>query len=75
MPRARADEPYVQQKISLPATLMARFANLHFDPVLSKTKYGAISSVLSTLLADYVNQMENGVDPLAGRADSNLKAL
>lgn len=65
MSRARATEPYVQQKISLPATLMARFSLLHFDPVLSKAKYGAVSDVMTKLLTDYVNKMENGVDPFA----------
>lgn len=77
MSRARAAEPYVQQKISLPATLMARFSNLHWDPVLSKPRYGAVSEVLTKLLSDYVNRMESGDDPFAEPASpsSDLKAL
>lgn len=59
MSRPRAAEAYVQQKISLPATLVARFTLLHFDPVLRKMKYGAMSEVISSLLSDYVNRMEN----------------
>lgn len=58
MSRKRAAEPYVQQKINLPATLAARFSMLHWDPVAKKVKYGAYSEVISTLLADYVNKAE-----------------
>lgn len=76
VPKSRATEAYVQQKVSLPATLVARFAMLHFDPVLQKTRYGAISDVLSALLTNYVNSMENGIDPLAEQQESsNLEAL
>lgn len=60
MSRQKAAEPYIQQKISLPATLMARFSLLHFDPVLTKTKYGAISKIVTLLLTDYVRKAEAG---------------
>jgi hypothetical protein len=60
--RKKTEEPYVQQKISLPATLMARFSMLHFDPVLSKTRYGAVSEVVTKLLTNYVNEMEGHSD-------------
>lgn len=66
MSRPRATEPYVQQKVSLPSTLMARFSLLHWDPVLNKPKYAAISSVITALLTDYVSKMEGGENPLAG---------
>lgn len=62
--RARSPEPYVQQKLTLNATLVARFQLLHWDPVNSKAKYGKMSEVVNKLLADYVNKMEHGVDPL-----------
>lgn len=62
MSRKRTPEPYVQQKISLPATLMARFARLHWDPVLQKVRYGAVSEVATKLLTDYVSRMESGED-------------
>jgi hypothetical protein len=52
-------EPYVQQKVSIPATLFARFSRFHWDPVLNRVQYGAISKVLTDLLTDYVNKMEN----------------
>lgn len=55
---------YVQQKVSIPATLLARFSRFHWDPVLNKVQYGAISSVLTDLLTDYVNRMENPSAPL-----------
>lgn len=58
MSKKRASEPYVQQKVNLPATLMARFSILHWDPVLRKVKYAAVSKVLSTLLTEYVNKAE-----------------
>lgn len=58
MSKKRASEPYVQQKVNLPATLMARFSLLHWDPVLRKVKYAAVSKVLSTLLTEYVNKAE-----------------
>lgn len=58
MSRKRADEPYVQQKVNLPATLAARFSLLHWDPVSRKVKYGSFSEVITTLLADYVNRTE-----------------
>lgn len=64
MVRPRAPEPYVRQKVNFPATLMARFGNIHWDPVLRKVQYGAVSHVLTTLLTDYVNRMENGDKPL-----------
>lgn len=51
--------PYVQQKVSLPATLIARFSRFHWDATLNKVQYGAISEVLTRLLTDYVNRMEN----------------
>lgn len=76
MPKPRSSEAYVQQKVSLNATVVARFSLLHFDPVLQKTRYGALSSVMNALLTDYVNARENGFDPLAEReASSNHKAL
>lgn len=50
----------MQQKISFDATLMARFSRIHWDPVLGKVKYGAVSQVLNSLLADYVNKVESG---------------
>jgi hypothetical protein len=65
MARPRTAEPYVQQKISLPATLMARFSRLHWDPTLNKVKYGAVSEIATKLLTNYVNSLENGTDPLA----------
>lgn len=63
MTRKRTAEPYVQQKISLPATLVARFSRLHWDPVHTKTRYGAMSDVMTKLLTDYVNRAEGGEVP------------
>lgn len=64
MVRPRAIEPYVRQKVNFPATLIARFGNIHWDPVLRKPQYGAISHVLTQLLTSYVNQMEQpGAEP------------
>lgn len=65
MSQTRTSEPYVQTKVNFPATLMARFGLLHWDPVLNKPRYGAVSEVLTKLLSGYVNQMEQGTDPLA----------
>jgi hypothetical protein len=59
MSRQRAPEPYIQQKVSIPSTLFARFSRFHWDPVLNKMQYGAISKILTELLTDYVNKMEN----------------
>lgn len=59
MSRQRTPERYIQQKVSIPATLFARFTRFHWDPVLNKVQYGAISHILTELLADYVNKMEN----------------
>jgi len=59
MSRKRTSEAYVQQKVSLPATLFARFSRFYWDPVLNKLQYGAISKVLSDLLAEHVNRLEN----------------
>jgi hypothetical protein len=59
MSRRRTPEHYVQQKVSFPATLFARFSQYHWDPVLNKLKYGAISKVMTDLLTDYVNKLEN----------------
>jgi hypothetical protein len=57
---SRTRKPYyVQQKVSIPATLLARFSQFHWDAAKSKVKYGAISDVLTGLLTDYVNRMEN----------------
>ena len=57
---SRTRKPYyVQQKVSIPATLLARFSRFHWNPVSNRVKYGAISEVLTDLLADYVNRMEN----------------
>lgn len=64
MSRPRATVPFVRQKVNLPATLVARFGEIHWDPVLRKPQYGAISHVLTTLLTDYVNRMEHGGQPL-----------
>lgn len=64
MSRQKASEPYVQQKINLPATLMARFSVLHFDPVNRKVEYGAVSKIVTILLTDYVSKMEAGVPAL-----------
>lgn len=78
MSRNRATEAYVQTKVNFPATLMARFSLLHWDPVLNKSRYGAVSEVLTKLLTNYVNQLETGVDPLAEpepSSESQLKAL
>ena len=59
MSRRRAPERYVQQKISLPATLFARFSRYHWNPALNKLNYGAVSKVMTQLLTDYVNKLEN----------------
>ena len=59
MSRLRSREPWVQQKVTLPATLMARFSRFHWDPVLNKPQYGAISRVMTELLTEYVNRLEN----------------
>ena len=59
MSRLRSREPWVQQKITLPATLLARFSRFHWDPVLNKPQYGAISRVMTELLTEYVNRLEN----------------
>jgi hypothetical protein len=59
MSRRRAQEPYIQQKVSFPMTLFARFSRFHWDPVLNKPEYGAISRVMTQLLTDYVNKLEN----------------
>ena len=58
----RTIEPHVSQKVSLPATLVARFSRFHWDPVLNKPQYGAISKVVTELLSDYVNKMEGKDD-------------
>jgi len=50
---------YVQQKVSIPATLLARFSRFHWDAAKNKVQYGAISEVVTSLLSDYVNRMEN----------------
>ena len=60
MSRKRKNEAYVQQKVNFNALLMARFARIHFDGTHQKVKYGAVSQVLNTLLADYVNKVESG---------------
>ena len=49
----------MQQKVSIPATLLARFSRFHWDATLNKIQYGAISTVVSDLLSNYVNRMEN----------------
>ena len=54
----RTAEPHVSQKVSLPATLVARFDRFHWNPTLNKPQYGAISKVITDLLSDYVNRME-----------------
>lgn len=59
MSRRRTPEHYVQQKVSFPATLFARFSRFHWDPALNKLRYGAISEVMTRLLTDYVNKLEN----------------
>lgn len=58
MAKPRAVEPYVQQKVNLPSTLMARFSLLYWDPVNRKVAYGAVSKVVTALLTDHVNKME-----------------
>jgi hypothetical protein len=58
----RTLEPHVVQKVSIPATLLARFSRFHWDPVLNKPQYGAISKIVTELLADYVNKMEGPPD-------------
>lgn len=58
MSKKRADEPYVQQKVNLPASLMARFTLLHWDATNRKVAYGAVSQVVTKLLSEYVNRAE-----------------
>lgn len=58
MSKKRADEPYVQQKVNIPATLMARFSLLYWDPVLKKVRYGKVSEIVTKLLTDHVNKTE-----------------
>lgn len=60
MSRLKKQSAYVQQKVSFDAVTMARFQKIHWDPVLGKAKYGAISQVLNKMLIDYVNQVETG---------------
>lgn len=63
MSRKRKTDPYVQQKISIDAALMARFTLIYWDPTLRKMKYGAVSQVINTLLSDHVNKIESGIVP------------
>ena len=72
MSRTRKSEPFIQQKVNIPATLAARFAQLYWDPVLQKTKYAAMSQVVTKLLADHVNKVENGVIPAEEISSSEL---
>jgi hypothetical protein len=58
MSKTKSAEPYVQQKVNIPATLMARFSLLHMDPVARKVKYGAVSKVVTRLLSEYVSRAE-----------------
>lgn len=58
MSRQKAEEPYVQQKVNLPATLMARFSLLHWDSTHQKVQYAAVSKVVTRLLTDYVRAAE-----------------
>jgi hypothetical protein len=61
---SRSRKPYyVQQKVSIPATLLARFSRFHWNAAQNKVQYGAISTVLTALLSDYVNRMENNPSP------------
>lgn len=53
MPR-KTLEPYVQWKISVPATLAARIENLHFDPTHQKPKYAERSRLICDLLQQYL---------------------
>lgn len=73
MSRVRAAEPYIQQKVNLPATLMARFNELHWDPVLQKPQYGSVSRILTDLLTDYVNRMEHQGKAIVAEASSEPK--
>src|SRR5215831_8312559 len=57
--RQRTTEPYIQQKITIPATLAARFSRFHWDAAKNKVQYGAISKIVTELLSDYVNKLEN----------------
>jgi len=59
MSRLRSREPWVQQKVTLPATLLARFSRFYWDPVLNRLQYGAISKVMTELLTEHVNRLEN----------------
>ena len=67
----RRKPSYVQQKVSIPATLLARFSQFHWDATLNKVQYGAISEVLTSLLSDYVNRMENPA-PASSTASPSL---
>ena len=72
--RQRKSEPYVQQKVNLNATVMARFTRIHWDPTLQKVRYAAVSQVVNKLLADYVNKIESGAEtPQVILSDSEQK--
>lgn len=59
MGRRKTPEPFIQQKVSFPATLFARFSRFYWNPTLNKLEYGAISKVMTELLTDHVNKLEN----------------
>lgn len=54
MARPRNPEPYVQWKISVPATLAAEIELEFWDPVLGKPKYGDRSDLLVQLLRSWL---------------------
>jgi hypothetical protein len=75
MSRLKKQSAYVQQKVSFDAVVMARFQRIHWDPVLGKAKYGAVSQVLNKALLDYVNKVESGQEsplPILTDAEQTL---
>lgn len=58
MSQRRAPEPYVQWKVSVPATTAARVELVFLNPVLQKAEYGSRSHLITTLLNDWLEKYE-----------------
>lgn len=54
----RNKEKFEAVCISLPIEVIARVRLLLFDPVSKRTRYGALSNLITNLLRDWISRME-----------------
>lgn len=61
MPRKPLEDPPRKVTLSVPSSMMAQIELRLYDPTSGMTKYGALSTLVSALLRNWISEQNNEV--------------